>query len=149
MKLKNGTENETAIIVFSQLGAMLYAFITCFPVFGHVSIFYIFRLSYFKLVPDFHCLKNTTDPCKCAEEDINFNFSTIQPSGKYSKFTIELAFVQSFVLNHKKGLFLENWDSLATELKLICDKESHNAMLISLGNVKKLHNELANYIINC
>jgi hypothetical protein len=39
MKLKIGTENETAIIVFSQLGAMLYAFITCFPVFGHVSIF--------------------------------------------------------------------------------------------------------------
>jgi len=101
MKLKIGTENETAIIVFSQLGAMLYAFITCFPVFGH-------------LVPDFHCLKNTTDPCKCAEEDINFNFSTIEPS----------------------GLFLDNWDSLATELKLICDKESHNAMLISLGNVK-------------
>jgi hypothetical protein len=39
MKLKIGSENETAIIVFSQLGAMLYAFITCFPVFGHVSIF--------------------------------------------------------------------------------------------------------------
>ena len=35
----------------------------------------------------------------------------------------------------KQGLFLDNWDSLATELKLICDKESHNAMLISLGNV--------------
>ena len=42
---------QEAIIVLSQLGAMLYAFITVFPVFGHVSIY--FRL----FLEIFVCLK--------------------------------------------------------------------------------------------